>query len=134
MRQPRRGSRQLRGSRRARQAPSGGALAFSLFLLSLAGIPPTAGFFGKLYIFRAAVDAQLYVVAVIGLINSVIGAYYYLRVMVFMYMREPAPGAPIAVPMRSGLVASALIIAAVLVIVFGVMPGNVLDVASGAGL
>jgi NADH-quinone oxidoreductase subunit N len=110
------------------------ALAFSLFLLSLAGIPPTAGFFGKLYVFRAAVDAQLYVVAVIGLINSVIGAYYYLRVMVFMYMREPAPGAPIAIPMRSGLVASALIIAAVLVIVFGTMPGNVLDVASGAGL
>jgi NADH-quinone oxidoreductase subunit N len=110
------------------------ALAFSLFLLSLAGIPPTAGFFGKLYVFRAAVDAQLYVVAVIGLINSVIGAYYYLRVMVFMYMREPAPGAPIAVPMRSGLVASALVIAAVLVIVFGTMPGSVLDVASGAGL
>jgi NADH-quinone oxidoreductase subunit N len=110
------------------------ALAFSLFLISLAGIPPTAGFFGKLYVFRAAVDAQLYIVAVIGLVNSVIGAYYYLRVMVFMYMREPAPGAPIAVPMRSGLVASALIIAAVLVIVFGVMPGNVLDVASGAGL
>jgi len=110
------------------------ALAFSLFLLSLAGIPPTAGFFGKLYVFRAAVDAQLYIVAVIGLINSVIGAYYYLRVMVYMYMREPAPGAPIAVPMRSGLVASALVIAAVLVIVFGTMPGNVLDVASGAGL
>jgi NADH-quinone oxidoreductase subunit N len=110
------------------------ALAFSLFLLSLAGIPPTAGFFGKLYVFRAAVDAQLYVVAVIGLVNSVVGAYYYLRVMVFMYMREPAPGAPIAVPMRSGLVASALIIAAVLVLVFGTMPGNVLDVASGAGL
>jgi NADH-quinone oxidoreductase subunit N len=110
------------------------ALAFSLFLVSLAGIPPTAGFFGKLYIFRAAVDAQLYVVAVIGLINSVIGAYYYLRVMVYMYMREPAPGAPIAIPMRSGLVGAALVIAAVLVIVFGTMPGNVLDVASGAGL
>ncbi|HEX4337988.1 MAG TPA: NADH-quinone oxidoreductase subunit N [Polyangiaceae bacterium] len=110
------------------------ALAFSLFLLSLAGIPPTAGFFGKLYVFHAAIDAQLYVVAVIGLINSVIGAYYYLRVMVYMYMREPAPGAPIAIPMRSGLVGAALVIAAVLVIVFGTMPGNVLDVASGAGL
>jgi NADH-quinone oxidoreductase subunit N len=110
------------------------ALAFSLFLISLAGIPPTAGFFGKLYIFRAAVDAQLYWVAVIGLINSVIGAYYYARVMVFLYMREPAPGAAIAVPMRSGLVASALIIAAVLVIAFGTMPGNLLDMASSAGL
>jgi NADH-quinone oxidoreductase subunit N len=55
------------------------ALAFSLFLLSLAGIPPTAGFFGKLYVFRAAIDSELYAVAVIGLLNSVIGAYYYLR-------------------------------------------------------
>ncbi|HVW24544.1 MAG TPA: NADH-quinone oxidoreductase subunit N [Polyangiaceae bacterium] len=110
------------------------ALAFSLFLLSLAGIPPTAGFFGKLYIFRAAIDAQLYAVAIIGLINSAIGAYYYLRVMVYMYMREPAPGAPIAIPMRSGLVASALVIAAVLVLAFGTMPGDMLDVASNAGL
>ncbi len=110
------------------------ALAFSLFLVSLAGIPPTAGFFGKLYIFHAAMDAQLYTVAIIGLLNSVVGAYYYARVMVFMYMREPAPGASIAVPMRSGLVASALIIAAVLVIAFGIMPGSLLDMASTAGL
>ena len=73
-------------------------------------------------------------VAVIGLINSVVGAYYYLRVMVYMYMREPAPGAPLAVPMRSGLVASALLIAAVLVLVFGIMPGSTLDVAASAGL
>jgi NADH-quinone oxidoreductase subunit N len=110
------------------------ALAFSLFLVSLAGIPPTAGFFGKLYVFRAAIDAQLYWVAVIGMVNSVIGAYYYLRVMVYLYMREPAPGAPVAIPMRSGLVASALVIAAVLVIAFGILPGNVLDMASSAGL
>jgi len=50
------------------------ALAFSLFLLSLAGVPPTAGFFGKLYVFQAAIDAELYALAVIGLLNSVIGA------------------------------------------------------------
>lgn len=110
------------------------ALAFSLFLVSLAGIPPTAGFFGKLYVFQAAVGAQLYWVAAIGLVNSVIGAYYYLRVMVFMYMREPAPGAPIAVPMRSGLVVSALVIAAVLVIALGITPGAMLGMASSAGL
>jgi NADH-quinone oxidoreductase subunit N len=110
------------------------ALAFSLFLVSLAGVPPTAGFFGKLYVFQSAVDAQLYVVAVIGLVNSVIGAYYYLRVMVYMYMREPAPGAAFAIPMRSGLVASALLIAAVLDIAFGIMPGCMLDVAASAGL
>ncbi|HEX6766238.1 MAG TPA: NADH-quinone oxidoreductase subunit N, partial [Polyangiaceae bacterium] len=108
------------------------ALAFSLFLLSLAGAPPTAGFFAKLYVFKAAVDGGLYWITVIGLVNSVIGAYYYLRVLVFMYMREPEPGAPIATPMRSGYVAVALVIAAVLVLLLGVLPGTSLDVAASA--
>ena len=81
VRSPRRRSGQLRRSRRASAAGiPAAALAFSFFLLSLAGVPPTAGFFGKLYVFSAAVDAELYVLAVIGLLNSVIGAYYYLRV------------------------------------------------------
>jgi NADH-quinone oxidoreductase subunit N len=110
------------------------ALAFSFFLLSLAGIPPTAGFFGKLYIFSAAVDAHLNGLAVIGLLNSVLGAYYYLRVMVYMYMREPEPGAPIATPMRSGFVVVALIVAAVFVLLFGVLPSSSLDLAAAAGL
>jgi NADH-quinone oxidoreductase subunit N len=109
-------------------------LAFSLFLLSLAGVPPTAGFFGKLYVFQAAMDSELYVLAVIGLFNSLIGAYYYLRVIVFMYMREPAPGAPIAVPMRSGYVAGALVIAAILVLALGLMPGTSLEMAGAARL
>jgi NADH-quinone oxidoreductase subunit N len=108
------------------------ALAFSLFLLSLAGLPPTAGFFGKLYIFQAAIDAGLYWLAVIGLLNSIVGAYYYLRVMVYMYMREPAPGAPIATPMHSGYVTSALIISAILVLAIGILPGLSLDVALAA--
>ena len=110
------------------------ALAFSFFLLSLAGVPPSAGFFGKLYVFSAAVDSQLNVLAVIGLLNSVIGAYYYLRVMVYMYMREPEPGAPIATPMRSGFVVAALILAAALVLLFGILPGSSLDVAAAAGI
>jgi NADH-quinone oxidoreductase subunit N len=110
------------------------ALAFSFFLLSLAGVPPSAGFFGKLYIFSAAVEAQLNALAVIGLLNSVLGAYYYLRVMVYMYMREPEPGAPIATPMRSGFVVVALIVAAVFVLVFGILPSSSLDIAAAAGL
>src|SRR5262249_23068434 len=61
------------------------ALAFSLFLVSLAGIPPTAGFFGKWFIFRAAIDGGFYLLVVLAVLNSVIGAYYYLRVLVFMY-------------------------------------------------
>ncbi len=110
------------------------ALAFSLFLLSLAGAPPTAGFFGKLYVFNAAIDAQLYWLAIAGLLNSVVGAYYYLKVLVFMYMREPEPGAPIATPMSSGLVSGALVIAAVLVLLLGLLPGSTLEWANVAAL
>jgi NADH-quinone oxidoreductase subunit N len=109
-------------------------LAFSLFLLSLAGVPPTAGFFGKLYIVKAAMGAGLYPLTVILLLNSVVSAYYYLRVMVYMYMREPAPGAPVAIPMRSGYVASALVVAAVLVLLLGIMPGTPLQIAVEAAL
>ncbi len=108
------------------------ALAFSLFLISLAGVPPTAGFFGKLYVFQAAIEADLYALAVIGLINSVIGAYYYLRVMVFMYMRDPEPGAPFATPMRSGYVTTALVIAAVFVLALGLLPDSSLEMAMTA--
>jgi len=63
-------------------------VAMSLFLLSLAGIPPTAGFMGKFYIFTSAIDQGLYILAIIGIINSIISVYYYLRVMVYMYMVE----------------------------------------------
>jgi NADH-quinone oxidoreductase subunit N len=105
------------------------ALAFSLFLLSLAGVPPTAGFFGKWFVFKSAIDAGLYWLAILGFINSVIGAYYYLRVLVYMYMREPAAGAPVAVPMRSGYVAAALLVSAALVLALGLTPTRYLDVA-----
>jgi NADH-quinone oxidoreductase subunit N len=105
------------------------ALPFALFLVSLAGIPPTAGFFGKWFIFRAAMDGGLYWLTIIAFINSVIGAYYYLRVLVFMYMREPAAGAPVATPMKSGYVTAALLVSAVLVLLLGLTPGSSLDVA-----
>ena len=108
------------------------ALAFSLFLLSLAGIPPTVGFFGKWFVLRAAIGSGLYWLAVLAFLNSVLAAYYYLRVLVFMYMREPAAGAPVAVPMRSGYVTAALLVTAVLVLVLGLMPTQVLDAAVSA--
>jgi NADH-quinone oxidoreductase subunit N len=108
------------------------ALPFALFLLSLAGIPPTAGFFGKYYIFSSAIDGGFYWLAVIAFLNSVIGAYYYLRVLVYMYMREPAAGAPVATPMRSGYVTTALIVSAILVLFLGLTPGRSLDVALAA--
>jgi NADH-quinone oxidoreductase subunit N len=110
------------------------ALAFSFFLISLAGVPPTAGFFGKLYVFKAAIQGELYWLVVLGLINSVIGAYYYLKVLVFMYMREPKPGAPFATPMRSGYVATALVIAACFVLGLGILPDTALEAAVAAVL
>jgi len=100
----------------------GVALPFALFLLSLAGIPPTAGFFGKFYIFRAAIfsGGGFYWLAIIGLLNSVVGAYYYLRVIVYMYMREPAGSLETDTGLMPRIVAGVL---AAGVIVLGVFPG-----------
>jgi NADH-quinone oxidoreductase subunit N len=65
------------------------ALALAIFMFSMAGIPPLAGFFAKLYIFLAAIDAGLYTLAVIGVVTSVVGAFYYLRIVKLMYFDEP---------------------------------------------
>jgi NADH-quinone oxidoreductase subunit N len=67
------------------------AFAFAIFMLSLAGIPPLAGFFAKFYVFLAAIEAGLFVPAIIGVLASVIGAYYYLRIVKIMYFDDPAP-------------------------------------------
>ena len=66
------------------------ALSMAIFLLSLAGIPPLAGFMGKFYILSAAIKAKYYWLAVIGVLNSVVAVYYYLRVIMAMYFREPS--------------------------------------------
>jgi len=121
----------LAGLGRRHPAP---ALAMSLFLISLAGMPPTGGFFGKLYVFQGAVDHELYLLAVLGLMNSVIGAYYYLKVLVYMYMREPKVDAPVAVPMKSGMAVAALVIAAVFVLLLGCFPDRFLTIAQAAVL
>ncbi|MEZ5839634.1 MAG: NADH-quinone oxidoreductase subunit NuoN [Hyphomicrobiales bacterium] len=68
------------------------AYLFAILLFSLAGIPPMAGFFAKFYVFLAAVEAELYTVAVIGVLSSVVGAYYYLRIVKIMFFDEPAAG------------------------------------------
>ncbi|HLY04371.1 MAG TPA: NADH-quinone oxidoreductase subunit NuoN [Rhizomicrobium sp.] len=67
------------------------ALAFAVLFISLAGIPPFAGFFAKFYVFLAAIQTHLYALAVLGVLSSVIGAYYYLRIVKIMYFDEPAP-------------------------------------------
>ena len=66
------------------------AAAMAIFMFSMAGIPPLAGFFGKLYVFMAAVNEGLYILAIIGVLTSVIGAFYYLRIVKIMYFDEPA--------------------------------------------
>ncbi len=67
------------------------AAAMALFMFSMAGIPPLAGFFGKLYVFLPAIAQGLYTLAVIGVLSSVVGAYYYLKVIKVMYFDDPAP-------------------------------------------
>ncbi|HVF10630.1 MAG TPA: NADH-quinone oxidoreductase subunit N, partial [Abditibacteriaceae bacterium] len=74
------------------------AAAFTVFMLSLIGIPPTAGFFGKLFIFWEAMDQGLYGLLIVGVLNTVISAYYYLRPVVAMYMQEESRAVPVAVP------------------------------------
>jgi NADH-quinone oxidoreductase subunit N len=69
------------------------AVAMTIFLLSLTGLPPTAGFIGKLYIFYALIDARLIWLVVIGALNSVVSLYYYVRVIRGMFLKEPAAGA-----------------------------------------
>ena len=66
------------------------AFMLAMLLFSLAGIPPLAGFFAKFYVFLAAIQAGLYILSVIGVLASVVGAYYYLRIVKIMYFDEPA--------------------------------------------
>jgi NADH-quinone oxidoreductase subunit N len=104
------------------------AAVFSLFLLSLLGLPVTAGFLGKFYIFKAAVDSNLIWLAVLMAINSVIGAYYYIRLIVVMYMREPSPEIAATAPARFPLsVNVVLAIAAFGTIFLGLLPSSMLN-------
>jgi len=95
---------------------------------SLIGIPLTGGFFGKFYIFRAAVESNLIWLTVLGLLNSAVAAYYYLRLLVVMYFNEPGEVSSNLEPLTPGLRA-ALILPAVGTVVLGVLPGAVLDFA-----
>ncbi len=101
----------------------------AVFLLSLAGVPPTAGFIGKLYVFQAAVGAELYGLAIFGILTSAMGAYYYLRVVVFMYMK-PAEGAQEAI--SSPALSLALAVAAIAVVVLGIGAETLVNVARAA--
>ncbi len=114
-----------------RREPALGIL-MTLFLLSLTGIPPTAGFFAKAYVILAAVQAGgwLTLLAVIAVLNAAAAAFYYLRVVVYMFMRDPAADAP---ALRHGvLLWGGLAAATALTIVFGLFPNQLLDVVAEA--
>jgi len=104
------------------------AATLTIFLLSLIGIPVTGGFFAKFYVFSAALQANLVGLVIIGVLNSAVGAYYYLRVMVVMYMREPREEEPLP-PVPTGLRA-ALTLTVFATIYLGILPGRVLEYAS----
>lgn len=108
-------------------------LVLSIFLLSLAGIPPTAGFLGKFLIFGAAIKAKFYVIAILGVLNSAMSVYYYLRIIIVMYM-QPVEGEvhsdDRSIFSRGPLLAGALLINALLTIVLGLWPNWVYTVAT----
>jgi NADH-quinone oxidoreductase subunit N len=108
-----------------RRSPWAAAL-LSLFLLSLTGIPGTAGFIGKFYVFGGIVRAELTWLAIIGVLLSAVAAYYYLRVIIYMYFREPEEELSIRRPI-SGSMAAALTITAVATIAIGIVPSWLWD-------
>ena len=111
----------------ARTKP-GMAFFLAMMLFSLAGIPPLAGFFAKFYIFLSAVNAGLYALAVIGVLASVVGAYYYLLIVKVMYFDDPAPELS---PMRSEL-GAVLTVTGLFVLLFFVYPSPLVNAAATA--
>jgi NADH-quinone oxidoreductase subunit N len=106
------------------------AACFTLFLFSLLGLPATGGFLGKFFAFQAALDSRIVWLVVIAAINSIVGAYYYLRVVIAMYFWEPSKDyTPSKV---APALALALIIAAVGTLYLGILPSQVLDFAKAA--
>ena len=105
------------------------AFAMLVFMLSLGGIPPTAGFMGKFWLFSAAIDQQYYALAVIGVLNSAVSLYYYVRVVVFMYLRKDTTGSE---PVLSPALAVTLAVAVVATIALGVYPRQLFDAAEAS--
>src|SRR5438876_7482650 len=106
----------------------GMALFLALLLFSLAGVPPLAGFFAKFYVFLAAIKAGLYALAVIGVLASVVGAYYYLTIVKIMYFDEPAK----SFQRMPGLLTLVLGVSGLINILFSVYPGPLVDAAAAA--
>jgi NADH-quinone oxidoreductase subunit N len=106
------------------------AATLTFFLMSLIGIPITGGFFAKFYVLTAALNSNLVGLAIILVLNSAVGAYYYLRIIVMMYMREPLSEVPVTpVPAAAAL---AIAVSVVVTLFLGVMPGSVLNYSASS--
>jgi len=104
------------------------AFAMSMMMFSLAGIPPLAGFWAKWYVFLAAIEAKLYVLAVVGVVTSVVGAYYYLRIVKVIYFDDAKP----AFDKGDAGVRTVLLISALFVLVLSLLPAPLFDSAAAA--
>jgi NADH-quinone oxidoreductase subunit N len=113
-----------------RRSPWAGVL-LSLFLISLTGIPGTAGFIGKFYVFSGMVMGGLWWLAVIGVVLSAVSAFYYLRVIVYMWFREPEEELALRAPI-SGSMAAALTITAAATVLIGIIPSRLWEAAGNA--
>jgi NADH-quinone oxidoreductase subunit N len=111
------------------QSQPGLALALAIFMFALSGVPPTAGFFAKLYVFLAAINAQLAGLAVIGVVTSVVSAFYYLRVVKVMYFDEPVDtfDRPITAELKG-----VVFVTAVVTLFFFLFPGPIVSGAEAA--
>jgi NADH-quinone oxidoreductase subunit N len=101
-----------------------------VFMLALAGIPPLAGFWGKYFIFLSLIESQHYVLAALGVLYSVFGLYYYLKIANAMLMRQPAKGEerlPISLAMRAALAVTGLA-----TIYIGILPNRFIEVVNWA--
>ena len=107
----------------------GMAFVMAMFMFSMAGIPPLAGFFGKMYIFLAAIQAEFYTLAIIGVVSSVVGAFYYIRIIKIMYFDDAVDAfdRPIGRELTAILVATSIVI-----LFFFVFPAPIVDGASAA--
>ena len=105
------------------------ALAMALFMLSLTGLPPTVGFVGKFYVFRASLEAGQVWLALVGVLTSLISAYYYLRVVIIMYMREGAGEA-----LRRRSLSAAVGLTALATFLLGIFPGSLMGLATRSAL
>ena len=104
------------------------AFALAMMMFSLAGIPPLAGFWAKFYVFLAAIDAKLYTLAIVGVLTSVVGAYYYLRLVKVMYFDEPKPGFETA----DAGVRGVLLVSALFVFALSLVPAPLFNSAAAA--